>query len=339
MPILPESHKRMERVCEDYILDIVRAAGDELGRSFDLARLSWISRPDFSNRVADATIILRLKGHERGHDAVLIISNPSYPNAVANAVNTARQVYDHVQPAIQATVLLSDFQGAHEDQSFAVFPALTPISENRLVRRIQKQMIEKDIQKWLCELYACSKRPAATDEDIEKRFLKPLSYLIGEERFSSDLRNSAKAALTAVEHRDFQPMFTIQHGDFWLGNILLKKGWPFVKDEKYPFFVIDWGVANLKGYPFVDLFRYALSTTKNENRILENLHAYCRRCELSPRLLPNYVCASIGWLGLHRKNFPMGRYVASSEALFLTARRLAAKAEDGATPTLSSPAP
>ncbi len=99
----------------------------------------------------------------------------------------------------------------------------------------------------------------------------------------------------------------------------------FGQGKKYPFSVIDWGAANLKGYPFVDLLRYALSTTKNETRIRKNLHAYSRRSDVSLKLLPNYVCASIGWLGLHRNNFPMERYVSSSEELFSTASRLAAE--------------
>lgn len=325
MHILQESNSDMTLEIEDYVIDIVKIAGEKLNRSFNIESLSWISRPDNNSQVADAAMILKVKARKRRHDAVLIISNPRFPNFVAAAVNKTKLVYQHVQPSIQETVLLPDFHDNHGEQSFAVYPKLIPVSENRLVRRAQKHIIENDVNEWLCELCDDSKQQALTDDDIEEKFLKPLSYLASESRFSADLRKSAEATLEMIDRCDFQPVFTIQHGDFWLGNILLKSSWPFISDKKYPFSVIDWGTANLKGYPFVDFLRYALSTTKNETRILENLHSYSQRSDVSLRLLPNYVCASIGWLGLHRNNFPLERYVSSSEKLFLMASRLAAE--------------
>jgi len=215
MHILQESNSEMALDVEDYVIDILEAAGKKLNRSFNIASLSWISRPDFKSQVADAAMILKVKGAEPNHDAVLIIANPRFPNFVADAVNKTKQVYERVQPSIQETVLLPDFHNYHGEQSFAVYPELIPISENRLLRRVQKYIIENDITEWLCELCDCSKQPALTDDDIEDRFLRPLSYLVGENRFSVALRKSAEATLEAIERRDFQPVFTIQHGDFW----------------------------------------------------------------------------------------------------------------------------
>jgi hypothetical protein len=325
MHILQESNSDMALKIEDYVIDIVEIAGEKLNRSFNIESLSWISRPDNNSQVADAAMILKVKARARRHDAVLIISNPRFPNFVAGAVNKTKQVYERVQPSIKETVLLPDFHDNHGEQSFAVYPKLIPVSENRLVRRVQKHMIDSDVNEWLCELCDDTKQPAITDDDVEERLLKPLSHVSSESGFSADLRKSAEATLEAIERRDFQPAFTIQHGDFWLGNILLKSGWPFISDKKYPFSVIDWGTANLKGYPFVDLLRYALSTTKNETKICKDLHSYSRRRDIPLRQLPDYVCASIGWLGLHRDNFPMERYVSSSEELFLMASRFGAE--------------
>lgn len=307
---------------ENYIVEIVEQAGERLNRGFDTASLSALPRPVYNKDVSDSAGIYTINGKSRRHDSVLFVSNPKHPAFVSEAVAKIALVCKAVSPQIRAAILQPDFHDFFGAQSFAVFPRLQPMSGNKLVRGIQKRHIEKSINGWLGDLSNETIRPVASGGEMQEFYIEPLTYLIDESQISDELRQLARTTLAAIHAQEFQPVCVIQHGDFWLDNILLNRGWPFGGRDGHSFWVIDWGGANLKGYPFIDFLRYALSATRSKKRIADSLNDYCARCGIPPNRLVNYVCANIGWFGLNRNNFPMDRYVSSSEKLYQSAKRL-----------------
>ncbi len=311
----------MEQIDQD-IIDIIKHAEQRLGWSFDFSSASWLSRPDYKAGVTDAALILKVKGTERRHDSVLLISNPSFPKFVAAAMEKLYQVHALVSPSVQGPILLPELSDHYKGRSFALFLEKRPMSKNRVVQRIQKRTIEKSLTQWLCELYHCTSITDVDDKNLRDSYLEPLKYVTQEAAFSDALRECAVATISEIDRKEFRPVVTVQHGDFWLDNILLHQTWPRSNGKAYPHFVIDWGGANLRGYPFVDLLKYSISATANKKRISAGFHTYCHQCGLPPEAVVKYICASIGWLGLNRLNFPKDRYILSSELLFNAANDL-----------------
>ncbi len=146
--------------------------------------------------------------------------------------------------------------------------------------------------------------------------------MLNDRVFSSEIQTQTAAALAALETGAFKPTNVIQHGDFWQGNILLNRGWPLKGCQDESFSIIDWGGANLKGYPYIDLLRFSLSIPRGKAVTKKRLIKYSRFCGFSVEEILYYVCAHIGHLGLNRHEFPLDRYVRSMEDLFATVSRL-----------------
>lgn len=307
---------------EKYIVEIVERVGEGLNRGFDTSSLSALPRPVYKKDVSDSPGIYTINGKSRRHDSVLFVSNPKHPAFVSDAVAKIALVREAVSPQVRAAILQPDFHDLFGTQSFAVFPRLQPMSGNKLIRGVQKRHIENSINGWLGELCRDTIRPVASGGEMQEYYSDPLTYLAGESQISGELRQLARTTLAAISAGEFEPVCVVQHGDFWLDNILLNRGWPFGRRDGLSFSVIDWGGANPRGYPFIDFLRYASSATRSEKRIVNSLNAYCTRCGISQGRLVDYVAASVGWLGLNRNNFPMDRYVSSSETLYQSAKRL-----------------
>lgn len=303
----------MNTAHEQSFLYIVGIASRELGVDFKTASLAWISQPRDAG-VADAPTIFRISAARSEDDAVFIVSNERFPEFVANAVECARTVRDRVQQSAGGRVLLPKMVGRHGDRSFAVYRRLYPVSENRWLSKAQRILIEPGVCAWLRDV-AVASRTVPDAGQFESAFVRPLTFVAAEAAFSGALRGAAETALRSLERGTVAPVTTVQHGDFWIGNILLNRVLPLPRSGSR-FFVIDWGSANLQGYPFVDLVRYIGSTSSNRQKLRRRVEEYRRQCGFEREALSTSICASIGWIGRHRNEFPLEQYIASSEALF-----------------------
>jgi hypothetical protein len=306
----------------DYIDDIIEDVCQNLNVKYNSSSINWISRPDFKGQVADAALIFKINGIKHDDDAVFIISNPDYPNFVEDAVKKAEKISTLVPPNTSKSILLPSFSGYYGEQSFSAFPMLDNISQNRLCRAGQKYLLKNGVNEWIGELTKSSHRYLTGSDEINDIFIKPLLYVIGETQFSAALRNAAERTVAAINTKEFIPSCCIQHGDLWLGNILLNRDRSIFNRRSYGFSVIDWGSANINGYPFIDQLRFSMSSTKSRAAYSRTLLNYASFCDISPELFLNYVCTSIGRLGLNRNEFPFDRYLIASEKLFSTASNL-----------------
>jgi hypothetical protein len=306
---------------EKHLLEIAELASRKIERRLNVAAISWLKRPDIENGVADAASVFSIQGESRRECYVVILSNQEFPNAASDAAEKAVSVAGRLPDELAQHVLLPLCVDRFRTQSFAVYPELSPFSENKFVCKLEKMMIEGEIYQWLCGVANSTRSSIGESLEINRRFLAPLEYILEEPAFSDSIRQGAAASLLKARRTDFSPLCIVEHGDLWMGNILFSERWGFGK-PKGGFAVIDWGTANIRGYPFIDLLRFHDSSSKSFKKIEHHIRQYSEIVDIPLCDLTQYVLAALGYLGLNRNQFPMDRYLALSERCFAQARRL-----------------
>jgi len=306
---------------DEYVLDLLDSVSADTGRRFDLSGVVRLSRPDFKADVADAVEVFLVPGRQRRDDTILSLSPPAFPEAVAAAVARTEALARRLPDALANTVLLPEHRGSYSGRSFVLYRRLHAVSENRVLGYLQKRALRAPVMQWLGDLAQASRCKLSDRAEIHRRFLDPLGKLSEEQGASDALREAARAAAEAIAGGEVQPVTIIQHGDFWLGNILLHSAWPRWQTGRYPFTIIDWGTVNVDGYPVVDLMRFLNLTTRDPGVRTAMLNAYLAATGLEREAALPHLCTGIAWLGMHRNQFPLSRYLESSERLFQGTRK------------------
>ena len=242
---------------EAYIIEMVEQSSQALGGTLDVSSTRWINPPAGKDQVKDAGMAFYIDGNRRVDDAVLLVSNPNFGHTVSADVECARQVAIQVDQKVGKHISRPIYEGRFGNQTYAIFSRLSPISGNKIVRRLQKPAIVRKVAPWLASLADQTRQENHDALDHDRLFVKPLIDLSRDEDISGNIRDFAKEILVHVE-KDKPNLFTIvQHGDFWIGNVFFERRIfeninPVIGD----FSVIDWRGMRLDGYPCVDLVRF-----------------------------------------------------------------------------------
>ena len=306
---------------DETVVDLAKWASSHAGLDLDISSISPLMRDNDGMEVTDSADVFTVKSRARRADCIILVSNAEYPVAVADAVGRAQNVADSLPQALRENILLPLCADSFENRSFAIYPKLVPFSKNKFVCKFQKLTFEREVYEWLSNVAKTTKAPIQDTVLLESRFVAPLKYVANESRLSEGLRADADQALELLDQGEFAPVCIAEHGDFWLGNILLEGHWPLLKRSRH-FAVIDWGAANVCGYPFVDLLRFYESTSNDMEKINRYTARYCEISKIPVSDMVHYTLAAIGWLGLHRNQFPMERYIALSEGMAAISTRV-----------------
>lgn len=306
---------------QDIVARAADSASQALGVVYDLDSAAPIGRPDFKDNVADSALAVTINALNRRDDAVMLVSNKLHPDFVSVAVSRSREIAAQLSAKTAAKVTTPLYAGRIGAQSFAVYPRLEPFSENKIVRLVQRKVIENEVVDWLVAVVNESKRCHTEQASVEEYFVRPLQYVAREPALCVILRSFAERALEGVSG-EAAPFTVIQHGDFWCGNILFDRSrhgaTGFLSRN---FHVIDWGGGNLNGYPFIDIIRYLRSTMK-DGATAAHVARYARLTNLPVASVQFYVAVALGHLGLNRNQFPFDRYVQTADDLFAYTQRL-----------------
>ena len=301
----------------EYIIDVVERAGDKTGKQYDFKSLRWLNPTEATTAVPDHTYVMQIDGAQSIDDAVLIISNENYPNVVADAAAQIGAIDERLTPETRKRILKPLLVDQYGKQSFALYPVLEPFAANRIIGKLQKQLLQNDICGWLANVAKETKKACNEAEERNARFSEPFQFLTAQDALPSDLKTASEAFGKSVEESGHEIFNVVQHGDFWLGNIMLDRGTlPYAGILSRNFHVIDWGGSNLDGYPFGDLVRFVMSTRRHSFAPGEILEAYADIAGLPTNSIAFYCLAEMGALGMNLDNFPYDRYVKLTTSTF-----------------------
>ena len=220
-----------------------------------------------------------------------MVSNRQFPDFIARATNNIKQTRQMASEGTRDVILNTVADGYFKGQSFAVWLEHQPISERKIIRAIQKRFIHGKVFSFLRQLAKDGLRTNLTNEEILEHIDAPLRCIAENSRQSSQIRSQAEKALKMLDAGEWIPVTTIQHSDFWLGNILLQKSKHRPLGNDYGFYVIDWSGALLKGAPVFDFIRYCMSSNISAARARKELKKYIETTQISQNEMIFYLLA------------------------------------------------
>lgn len=294
---------------KDFIHDLIEEANGLTNGCFDADGLTIFGGSNLSDTVLDSPIKYYLPGKTRVHDAVLFVSRERFPNFVGRAVKNARQARALMSNKNSAVILEPTADGRFRGLSYAIWPRHNPISNFRIVRLVQKQRLSSQVFEWLCGVAADTSKKALNAAIRERNISNPLKCVAENRMQCSRLRARASDALRRFENGEWSAVTTLQHSDFWLGNILLPNRRTTSSSNLFGFYVIDWGGAYLDGSPSFDLLQYCISTGFSTRRARGELLKYAASVQVLPEELFDYSLIALGRVGLNLEQFPEDRYI------------------------------
>jgi len=197
-------------------------------------------------------------------------------------------------------------EGCLDGLSYALWPWYAPLSAHPIRYRIEAFPMRRLVLRWLAEAVARTRRPVEPAA-LKPGFEAPLVQVAEDKACGERLRGAARAALGRLEGGAWKPVWVLEHGDLWLGNVL-RPGTNGRDTFRRGFVLIDWGGARLKGYPFLDLLRLGNSSRLSRRVLRRELREHCRVLGCAPVDVASHALAGLGALQLRQDHFPEAAY-------------------------------
>lgn len=253
--------------------------------------------------------------------AVLMVSNEVNPHMMKRTAANAAAAKALLGTALGCVVLEPVASDYFRGLSYVLWPWASPLSGRRVLRYLQRRALGPRVVRWLREAATCTRRELA-DEEMESAFAVPLAAMSKDSRFPQAMQSAAEAGLARLRSGAWRPMAALEHGDFSFENLLLPRGAPDRSGCPWRFYVIDWGGARLRGYPFQDLVWFVRASKLSGRAVRSELKASCGVFGCEPRDVLHYLLAGLAATGMHLEHFPEHRYVRASTGVFGYASRM-----------------
>lgn len=241
-----------------------------------------------------------------------IVSSAANPNMLQRAVENAATAHACLSRPVSAPVLSPVANGRVKGLSFAVWPFRRALLDSgRAGRFLRFFQYAPRICDWHIDFVSETLRPAAPET-----YCRNLEVITADTHFSQEIRDAASLATERLRAGDGSPRHCLQHGDFWIGNILM----PASGDDA-PFFVIDWSGMTQDGYPYIDLCRMLMSVRCSQRFAARQLSVLQSRVGGDKTDMIASVLSSLGHLGRNLEHFPPDRYRGTAEDVFRFANR------------------
>lgn len=263
--------------------------------------------------VSDGSSVFAIgKGKRR---AALLISPAAFPNVVSEDQARARDMRNHLGPALGCAILAPLAEGFILNRSYALLPLAEPLTNNRVLWKIQKWKLKPKLLGWLGNVVARHAIPL--DKSVaEATFQTPLRRLSVMDGLDFDVRRLAIRALERLQSGEFHPRVAPMHNDFWKGNILLPRQAATLTNAAYPFFIIDWRGSRIDGFPFFDLVRLSMSFGLAPRELRKEIAATCESLECAAVDVNSYLAAALGELSMRLGEFSRERFLQMTRSCF-----------------------
>jgi len=286
----------------------------ELALSEDLRHLSemvgeGINLEPFGLHKAgvDTTTKMLVKSDSGRRIAVIICSRPAAPDLIARGTQAAESIRSIIGHDLGEPIIKPISSSYADGLSCVILPNCREFSSSKLVRAAQRLHLRRSLLNWLCQATEAAALTHGTDDSITHSYARMLQHIKDQDVFDESVRSAARCGLRRLESRRWQPRQTIDHNDFWLGNIMLIP--KADAGARYPFVLIDWAGANARGFGIYDLTRVARSLKLSAAAFRRELigHSEALQCQLEDTR--GHFLASLGRLHQHLEHFPEERYL------------------------------
>ncbi len=298
---------------KEYILDLVDHVNNLTHKKYNVQKLKPIGDPSFKNETLDSPYKYYLPGIKPENDAVLMVSREAFPDFIERAVNNSRKAHALLSDQLSSVVLEPANDGRYRDLSYAIWPEHRPISDSRLIRKLQKKWLDPKVFTWLNGIAKDSMNQNIDEKSVDQFISTPLECIATNPQLSDNIHSYATKALQHLNTKKWTPITILQHSDFWLGNILFLKKTTRSSANNFGFCVIDWGGAQTHGAPVFDLVRYCISTHVSISRAREEFLRYAKTIQIEPRELIYHLICALGQIGMNLEQFPENRYLEMCE--------------------------
>ena len=273
-------------------------------------RLEPVARPP-GKVLADSSLPFIVRSGPGAMAAFALASPAAAPAAVAEGVAQAVRMRRALGDELGQHVLVPLAASEHEGRAIAVYPVCRALAESRWAWRAQRAPVIHWALGWLRGVARATAHAPAPGAELELGFLRPLEALAGAAELDGEVRSAARAAAGRVEGGAWKPVHVAMHGDFWKGNVLVRRRprtllglVPAPRD----LVVIDWATSLADGYALFDLVRMADSVNLSRRALRREVLAHCRILGCAPDDARGHVLAALGrrLLGLGR--FPVDRF-------------------------------
>lgn len=262
-----------------------------------------LARTGSETTVADApsrTLVSDAHGKPVG---VLFVSNYVNPGLVGRSATRAQEAKRVLGASLGSVVLTPLAHGAVEGLSYALWPWHRVLSNLPIFRYVQRRRLRPAVLRWLRQVARDTRTPVRTDE-LGNTYQRPLQTIAERDGFIPPMRDAAEKALSRLSDGLWRPWYVLQHNDFWMGNLLLPRDRRTAAPHPWGFIVIDRAGARIRGFPFVDLLRFAsssgLSLLSLGKEIRWHSEALC--CDTNDTA--SYILAALGHLSLNLEHVP-----------------------------------
>ena len=252
-------------------------------------------------------VLIRTKSNQPV--AVLICSHTTAPELVIRGANTAEKIRTTVGEQLGTAIIRPLCNGYADNLSYTIFPYCHEFSSLKLIRVFQRLRVREHLLRWLGKSTAKAAEDFGVSKETSNSFKSKLQYLEKQHFIDKTLQQAIKFALDRIETGAWQPRHTIDHNDFWIGNILLHARYKERIRHEYPFVIIDWYGANPCGYGIFDLMRIAQSFNLSDRALRRelNAHSIALKCDLDDTR--GHLLAALARLHQHLECFPESRYL------------------------------
>ena len=272
-----------------------------------------ILRHDFKMKVPDdpsKTVVTNDSGSRMG---VLICSHTANPGLIARSVERAIQSKQKLGDQLGSVILDPIVHGHFQGLSYVIWPPHRTLSSSRTLKYIQKQWLISRVLSWLRDVTEATKTVDVND-GLQSCYLLSLKQITRDAQLPDHFAVIAATGIERLESQTWRPATTLEHGDFWVENLLL----PQAVRNDYGFLVIDWAGAKLEGHPFFDLLRVSMSSGLNLRRLRDEIVAHCSILQCETADVPLYILAALGSIALNPEHLPRPRYLSMAQRLLFT---------------------
>ncbi len=299
----------------------------ELGRAVASAVAKHFSVPEAGVRfesisekpdIADASRVSLVLCEAR--PIAVVLEGSAEGDLAFRAADRARAATAILGERLRPAVLVPTETGKCGDRTFVLYAHCQTVAKRGVRRLFSEMFLAPEVLGWLRDV-ARETRAAPSSEEVERLFLQPLAALARLSAASDLTRNLAQRAHDELERGTWQPLFTLMHGDLWMGNVLiaprLTNGRADLRWWKR-FVISDWPGGKVKGFPIYDLVRFARSARIPQRSLRRELARHCAALGCDPRHASLHLLAALADLNANLEQFPTPRFAEVSDECITT---------------------